>query len=103
VRCSLTLTSPRVYDSSQGSSLSYTKQDKLNELFDPQTRFLLVTTRSRSAKPASPPEQLLAFASFRFDVEDTVDSMEYEDEPMVDVLYMWVSAARVDNASGKRD
>jgi len=50
-------------------------------MFEPQTRFLLITA-------SDPNERLLAFASFRFDVEDTLESMEYEDEPMADVLYM---------------
>ncbi len=66
--------------SSTGTSLAYEKKEKLEEIFDATTRFVLAT---------SPPDgPLSAFASFRFDMEDTADSLEYEDEPLVDVLYM---------------
>lgn len=67
---------------SAGTSLAYTKPDKLAELFDSLSRFVLVNEQT---DPDSP---LLAFASFRFDMEDTADSLEYEDEPLAEVLYV---------------
>jgi hypothetical protein len=73
---------PSPASSSKGTSLAFQKRAKLKELFHPQTRFILITSGSEAS------DELLGFASFRFDVEDTVDSLEYADEPMADVLYM---------------
>ncbi|KAJ9122560.1 hypothetical protein QFC22_001989 [Naganishia vaughanmartiniae] len=75
-----------------GTSLATPKDEKLEELFDPATRFIIYTSvpleSSAADSQSFEKENLLGFASIRFDTEDTLDSQEYEDGARATVVYM---------------
>ncbi|KAJ9109692.1 hypothetical protein QFC19_001922 [Naganishia cerealis] len=76
-----------------GTSLATSKGEKLEELFDPATRFAIYTSET-SESPALELDnleghKLLGFASIRFDTEDTLDSQEYEDGIRAAVVYIY--------------
>lgn len=77
---------------SAGTSLATPKDEKLEELFDPATRFIIYTSVPLEASAADSDhfdkKKLLGFASIRFDTEDTLDSQEYEDGVCAAVVYL---------------
>lgn len=77
----------------RGTSMAPDRKAKLAEMFDPDARYLLLTSvpRMPGAMPPTPPsrrrrreeevdvsEELVGFASFRFDTEDTMGTEDAE-------------------------
>jgi hypothetical protein len=69
---------------SAGTSMATPKDEKMQELFDPATRYIAYLAEPTDQKTG----RLLGFASIRFDTEDTLDSQEYEDGEQTMVVYM---------------
>ncbi|GMK56001.1 hypothetical protein CspeluHIS016_0210570 [Cutaneotrichosporon spelunceum] len=69
---------------SAGSSLAHSRVAKMAEMFDPDARFLILTSCERmpGAMPPTPRrvefDDVLGFASFRFDTEDTMGAEDVE-------------------------
>ncbi|KAJ9098688.1 hypothetical protein QFC21_004336 [Naganishia friedmannii] len=76
-----------------GTSLATPKDEKLEELFDPATRFIIYSSVPLGSDAADSDnfaqDKLLGFASIRFDTEDTLDSQEYEDGVRATVVYIY--------------
>jgi hypothetical protein len=75
----------------RGTSMQHDRTAKLAEMFDPDARYLLLTPAARmpGAMPPTPPrrrrqeaevdvEDIVGFASFRFDTEDTMGADDVE-------------------------